>query len=339
MNFKRIFILILLFASLCLQSCLEEVKIATRIEPNKLVIEGLITNDPSNQFLRLSLTKNYSNFTEIEPVKGAFVELRSKNSPPVKFSAQANEIGIYAPSEVSFAGKIGEEYAIYIKLIDGREFTSAPQKLPAPVPIENLNSEFIRNPQFGFEIKLGFKDPAKTNDFYRWTAKGFYQRKSIGVPVRFNAFCCNRCWVEKEEKAVNIFADNLTNGSSIKNIPVYISPFYILGQHLIEVNQYTISQATYQYWRKFKEQNGRTGTIFDPIPSPLYGNVINTKNPNDIALGYFEVSAISKKRLEINDETHGTEAIAFDNELFVPNGDCMIAFPYSVYVGQKPYGW
>jgi Domain of unknown function (DUF4249) len=339
MNFMRIYNLILLISSLLLQSCLEEVKTATRIEPNKLVIEGLISNDPTNQFLRLSLTKNYSNFTEIEPVKGAFVELRCKNSQPIKFTAQANEIGIYAPKVEGFYGQIGEEYSIYIKLTDGREFSSSPQILPNPVPIENLNSEFIRNPQFGFEIKLGLKDPSQTINFYRWTAKGYYQRKSIGVPVRFNSFCCNRCWVEKEEKAVNIFTDNLSNGNSINNIPVYVSPFYLLGQHLIEVNQFSISQATYQYWRKFKEQTSRTGTIFDPIPAPLFGNVVNIKNPSDIALGYFEVSGISKKRLEINDEIHGVEAIAFDNELYVPNGDCMIAFPYSVYVGQKPYGW
>jgi hypothetical protein len=339
MNFKKINTFLFLLMGISLLACLDEIKIESRIEPNKLVIEGLITNDPANQHLRLSLTKNYSNFTEIEPVNGAFVELRSKNSKAIKFYSQPNEIGIYSPQEVGFNGKIGEEYAIYIKLTDGREFASKYQKMPVSVAINSLNSNFISKPSFGFEIKLDFNDPAKEVNYYRWTAKGFYQRKSIGVPVKYNTFCCNRCWVEKQETAVNLFSDNLTNGGAIRNIPVFVSPFYLVGQHLIEVNQLTISQETYQYWRKFKEQNGRTGTIFDPIPSPLFGNVININDPNDIALGYFEVSAISKKRIEIKDETHGKEAESFNNELFVPDGDCMLAFPFSVYVGRKPYGW
>jgi Domain of unknown function (DUF4249) len=322
-----------------LQACLDEIKVQTRIEPNKLVVEGLLTNDPSNQILRLSLTKNFSNFTEIEPVKGAYVEIRSNKTYAVKMYPQANEIGLYSPKEINFAGNIGEEYSLYVKLLDGREFLTPSQVLLKPVEINALKSDFKTDPSFGFQIKLDFKDPAQTNNYYRWTGLGFYQRKSIGVPISFSGFCCNRCWVEKEDKGVNLFTDNLTNGNLIKDISVFFSPFYLLGQHLIQVNQFTISSQTYQYWRKFKEQTDRTGTIFDPIPAPIFGNLVNIKDPKDIALGYFEVSGISKKRLEINDETHGKEAVNFDNNLYVPNGDCMLAFPYSVYVGQKPFGW
>jgi hypothetical protein len=319
-------------------SCLDEVKLKTRNEPSILIIEGLLTDNTMHQYLRLSQTTLAGKTINIEAIKGASVTVITKSGQKHEFGQSINELGLYYPKTTNFKGINGETYQLVIKLNDGREFVSTPQTMPNSVPIKSLKAVFDEKNNFGFNIYLNFDDPSQQKNYYRWLGEGYHQRKSVGVPVAFSV-CCDRCWVLKEEKGVNIFSDNLTNGNTVKEIPVYFSPFYTLGKHLIEIRQLSISQETYQYWRKFKEQSTRTGTIFDPLPAPLFGNVINKNNPKDIALGYFEVSSITKKQIEPFDSTHGVINNFFDNELFVKPGDCMLAYPFSVYIGTNPPGW
>ncbi len=328
--------------SLVLASCIDEVKVPARAEKNILVVEGLITNDIKNQYLKLTLTTKIGQYYSTEPISGAYVEIQQLNGKTTKYRQNINELGNYSPSDPNFVGTVGQQYSIYIKLTNGKEYKSELQKMPEPVEIADLNSTFMETNKFGFQVSLSFKDPQKSGNYYRWSAMGYHLRKSVGVPITQTpgaTICCNRCWVLKEEKGVNIFQDNLVNGKTIQNIPVYFSPFYMLGKHFIEINQFSISQNTYQYWRKFKEQTNRKGTIFDPLPAPLIGNIININDENDIALGYFEVSAISKKKLEINDDSHGLIAYNYDTPLFVPEGDCMKAFQFSKYTTTNPPGW
>ncbi len=333
---QHIFLFLL---ALLLTSCLDQANVALRQETEKLVIEGLITNEP-NPFLRLSLTTQFGSISTIEPLKGAYVTVGTSASEAVVFRAAPGQIGLYRPDNQNFSGKAGASYSLYIKLPDGREYRAEPQKLPAPVPIETLSATFVEGAQIGFQTHLDVKDPADTENYYRWAATGYHQRKAKGVPIGFGTgVCCDRCWVLKDDKSIKLFSDALVNGSLVKQKPVYFSPFYTLGKHLIEVQQFTISRQAYQYWNRYREQQQRTGSIFDPLPAPLLGNVVNINDAQDIALGYFEVSAIARKRIEPVANTQGLTAYNLDNADFVPPGDCMLGFPFSVYTTTNPPGW
>ncbi|MDZ7935656.1 MAG: DUF4249 domain-containing protein [Emticicia sp.] len=337
---SKIVNILILALSLIGISCLDEYKVPLRQETEKLVIEGLLTNDPLEQYLRLSLTTQFGSASNITPANGAFVEIVGDNKESVIFRPVPSDLGIYKPNLNSFKAQFGVSYVINIKLPDGRIFKSAPQKMLQPVPVNKLNATFSDTPPYGFRISLDFKDPAETKNFYRWTARGYYQRQSVGVPVGFGGgVCCNRCWVLKEDKSVNILSDALVNGGMIKERPAYFSPFFVLGQHLIEVKQYNISQEAYTFWKKYQDQQTRTGTIFDPLPAPLQGNVVNISDPSDIALGFFEVAAISKIRIEPFANTQGVIAFNLQNPLYIPAGDCMLAFPFSVYSAVRPPNW
>jgi hypothetical protein len=335
MNHKNLWPIVLLL----LTSCLDPANVALRQETQKLVIEGLMTNE-ANPFLRLSLTVPFGSVSTIEPLKGAYVEVRPTGAEAVVFRSAPDELGIYRPDNRAFGGKPGVAYSLYLKLPDGREYRSEPQTLPNPVPIDNLSATFVDGPQFGFQTFLDVKDPANTENYYRWAARGYHQRRSKGVPVGFGtAVCCDRCWTLKEETAVNVFSDALVNGSLIKARPVFFSPFYVLGKHLIEVQQYTLTRQAYQYWNRYRDQQQRTGSIFDPLPAPLLGNVVNINDPQDVALGFFEVSGIARKRIEPTANTQGQIAFNLSNDYYIPPGDCMTAFPFSVYISVNPPGW
>jgi Domain of unknown function (DUF4249) len=327
-------------SSFFLTSCLDKIDVPLRQETQKMVVEGLITNDPKFVKLRISQTTSFGTSNSIEPVKGAYVEITNSLSESTVFRAVPNDIGLYRPADPNWAGKVGVSYSISIKLPDGRIYKSIPQKMPAAVAVENLDAAFVEGGSPGFETSVSFKDPAEIENYYRWTATGFHIRLSTGVVVGFGGSrCCNRCWVLKEEKSINLFSDLLINGNVVKNRPVYLSPFYAVGKHLIEVQQFTISKDAFLFWTRYKDQQQRTGSIFDPLPASLTGNVVNTTNQQDVALGFFEVSAVSRKRIEPNATTQLALASSFNNPSYVPEGDCMQAFPFSVFATDNPAGW
>ena len=323
-----------------LTSCLDKIDVPLRQETQKMVIEGLITNDPQFVSLKISQTTSFGTSNSTEPLKGAYVEVRSSTSEVTVFRPSPDDLGFYRPNNRQWAGKEGVSYSIFIVLPDGRTFQSVAQKMPAAVAVTNLDATFQEGASPGFRASASFKDPVETENYYRWTASGFHIRLSTGVAVGFGGGrCCNRCWVLKRENSINLFSDLLVNGNSVKNRPVYLSPFYAIGKHLIEVQQFTISKDAFLFWTRYKDQQQRTGSIFDPLPASLTGNVVNTANSQDIALGFFEVSAVSRKRIEPNATTQLALAFSFNNPLYVPEGDCISAYPFSVYATENPTGW
>ncbi len=321
---------------LFLVSCLDKVGVPLRQETQKMVVEGLITNDPKFVSLKISQTTSFGNANSIEPLKNAYVEVRSSTSEVTVFRPVPNELGFYRPNNRQWAGKEGVSYSIYITLADGRTFQSVAQKLPKAVAIESLDTTFVNGVGPGFETSVSFKDPAETENYYRWTAFGFHIRRSTGAGP---PDCCDRCWVLKRENSVNLLSDLLVNGSLVKNRPVYFSPFYTIEKHLIEIQQFTISKDAFLFWTRYKDQQQRTGTIFDPLPAALTGNVVNTDDSKDIALGFFEVSGVSRKRIEPNGYTRGKLAFNFNSPLYIKEGDCQLAYPFAIHASDYPLEW
>jgi Domain of unknown function (DUF4249) len=330
---------IFLLFVIVLSSCLDEVKLQLRQETEKLIVEGNVSNEIEGTYLRLSLTTQYGYAEDIKPARGVYVEIRDSKNQVFSFRPDPNTTGVYLPDKQDFKGEIGESYSIYLKLQDGREFSSKPEKILAPVAIKTLSAKFRKTNQYGYEVFLDTQDPKDAENYYRWETSGYYVRRSVGIPTGpGDGKAWNRCYLYAKDRSIRIYSDANTNGSLLASQPIYFSPYYTVGKHLIEAKQYTISRSSYAFWRKYQQQQIRTGTIFDPLPATLLGNVVNIKDKNDIAIGYFETAAVSKKRMIIPDTLTKYDYF-FNNEIYVPGGDCMNAFPSAIYSDRLPKGW
>jgi Domain of unknown function (DUF4249) len=343
MQYKKTLYLILFISCFLLNSCLDEYKVALNQKTEQLVVEALITDEPSIPQIKLSLTEQFGTANSYKPVRGAFVQITDNEGKTILFQAVPTLLGIYRSNDLNFRGIVGKSYKLTIKLTDGRTYESTVEPMLSPVFISKLSASFV-NPgiegkygQIGYQVYADVEDPKNIENYYRWTAWGVYKRKSAGVPCNFNSICNDLCWVKEENFAANLFSDNGTDGNLLRKRPVFLSPFYYYGKHYIEVKQHTISRRAYQFWERFQQQNQRSGSIFDPIPAPVVGNVSNVNNSADIALGFFEVASISKKRIEIPGDTL-VGKVNYD-KLLVPAGDCSRAFPLSVYDKFPPPGW
>jgi hypothetical protein len=116
------------------------------------------------------------------------------------------------------------------------------------------------------------------------------------------------CWITENTKRVNV-----KNASSIQEASVNRHPLtYITSatdrlkvRYSILVTQHSLSEEEYTYWEKVSNFIERTGGLYDIIPSSVPNNIHSIGNPNEKVLGYFSVSAVSSKRIFIQDNFSG----------------------------------
>jgi Domain of unknown function (DUF4249) len=333
--------LILMLVIACCVACIDDLNVPIRVEKPKLVIDGLITNEKTNYQVKLSFTGKYSNSNYTPPslaVNGAKVEIIDIRGRSVELFQDVLELGTYRTIDSSFVGQIGHSYKLSITLSTGEKYSTAATPMVAVPNIFGLSFEFkdIDN-QFrpdGYQIYLDTKDPSNETNYYRWSAYGFSRWESTGAKCSAfgQAICYDFCWVPTTYNQVKIASDANINGNFLSHIPVFYSPVAALGTHLIEVSQYSLSKAEYTFWKLYEEQRQRTGTIFDPQPAAIEGNLINEADPSDIALGYFGVSAVSRRKT----------LVPYDGSLkystiFLKQGDCRKAFANGTI--ERPIGW
>jgi hypothetical protein len=68
-------------------------------------------------------------------------------------------------------------------------------------------------------------------------------------------------------------------------------------RYSILVNQYALTPQAYQYWETIKTNSQELGTLFDPEPSQLTGNIQSLKFPSEPVVGY--VSAARRQQMRI----------------------------------------
>jgi hypothetical protein len=68
----------------------------------------------------------------------------------------------------------------------------------------------------------------------------------------------------------------------------------------VKVNLYSLSKSNYDFWNLLYQQAYPNNDEDVNASVPLVGNIFNVNNPDDYAIGYFQVSATSSKQIYIN---------------------------------------
>jgi hypothetical protein len=327
--------LLLSVAFVFLLSCVEQIDLPYRNEAPKLVVDGEITNEAPPYNLRLSYSGKFvsgSIITSNLAVNGARVILTDDKGNTVRFRQNIYEPALYQ-TDANYRCEIGRSYSLRIELPDGSVYIAKPQLMQNVAPITNIYADKIKN---FVRFYIDTKDAENSTDFYRWKSYSISLKTTGGNGSGGDGTCASSCWTYNQENTANIFSDKYINGKEIKKRLVQYSPIDAtapLSQHYVEVKQMAISQEAYLFWQQYEEQKTRTGSIFDPLPSTIIGNIINEKNDKDFALGFFGVSSVSTKRLKAD-----PMSLVFSEEVNInlipplvittrPSTDCRTTYP------------
>jgi hypothetical protein len=168
------------------------------------------------------------------------------------------------------------------------------------VLIEAANEEIVAKE--GCNIYLDTHDQTGECKFFRWDYTETWE-------VRLPYYVPNKiCWTTSKSNGILIRNAGLLSENIVSR---YHLNFISNGTDRLEdkysilVNQYSISEAEYEYWDSMKRISEQTGNLYDITPASVQGNIYCVDDPAEPVLGYFSVSAKTSKRIFIEDTFSG----------------------------------
>lgn len=253
--------LITLFLALTFTSCEDVVNLDLETGETRLVIDAEIMwkkgTSGNEQTIKISKTAPYYN-NSTPKVSGA--QVRVENSNGDVFTFNETEAGVYKCT--NFVPVIDADYKLFIEA-EGKSFT-ATEKLTSVVPITKVDQKMV--PDFGgedvIEMTFYYTDPADQVNFYVTD----YQSEFLIFPQ------------------YEITNDEFYNGNEIST---RFSDEDMKPGNTVKITHRGVSKNFFNYMKLILEASN--SNPFSVPPGNIRGNILNTNNANDYALGYFRL--------------------------------------------------
>ena len=310
--------ILLLSILLLFNSCITQFIPQTSEDKELLVVEGLITDQPGANTIKLSRSLPLGTRSVANPVKGCTVTVSDDLGNTFNFMEKV--AGTYVSAPAIFQGTVGRQYTLHINLNttnNNHKYESFPVEMKPVPPIDSIYYEKVtitegdtwNQPQEGCQVYLNTNDPANQCKFYRWEYSETWEfRLPYDVPN-------NICWISNNSDVINIKNTSVFEEDRIDRYPLnFISNLTdrLEVKYSILVNQYSLNEDEYLYWEKLQNISEHVGSLYDITPSAIPSNVYCLDDPNEKVLGYFSVSAVSSKRIFIKDHFAGEINLYFD---------------------------
>jgi hypothetical protein len=276
-----------------------------------IVVQGLITDQPGVNTIKLSKSRPLWNRETLANLKGCLVWITDNEGNSDTLKETLTE-GVYITNQAKFRGQIGRTYVLHVKTNKafGRlSYESMAMKMNPVPPVDSVYYvkevfDLGQKSTEGCRIFLNTHDPYNQCRFYRWKYTETWEfHLPYNVPNRV-------CWISAESREIfiknaAILGENRVNGFPLVTIENPVDRLSI--KYSILVNQYSLNEDEYIYWERFRNMAEQTGGLYDIIPAPVPNNIFCLEDPSEKTLGYFSVSAISSKRIFIEDSFRGID--------------------------------
>ncbi|WP_179223014.1 DUF4249 domain-containing protein [Pontibacter ummariensis] len=302
---------------LLLPGCVDPIEFEQEDQQEHLVVEATFSNLDSS-YVRLSYSQPYRYpFNKFE--ENATVYITSEAGEYIPF--YHTQSGLYKP-EAEARAQIGHTYQLHLQ-IGPNSYASKQVKVLEPVPIDSVYTEFAevevgiwgareKALMPGYKFFVDYTDPGGLINFYRWSVTSvievytqpwdYIDYSCIGCPRPAPKDCCAHCWIYERAQLYKVQNDRLSDGRKTIHQELHFVPFErdLQAKNKITIYQHAISEEAYNFFKVVEQQQQRTGTVFDPPPSQLKGNIYNVENEDEQVIGFFDASAVSKKEIIIN---------------------------------------
>jgi hypothetical protein len=271
-------ILIISALVITLSSCEETIKLDLDQTPPKVVIEGLITDQPGYQSIKITKSAPFyssgktprvttATVTVTDDVGSEFIFVHNPNNHP-------DSNGVYIP-QVPFEGEAGRTYTLHAT-VEGTLY-EASDKLTAVIPMDSLayrmDEDEKDDPKTSgkfYEILMYAKEPQDQTNYYLFK---FYRNDSLLYYNDTDIY----------------YSDDKFLGESIDGVA---TPIFYAIQDTGRIEMYSISRAGYIFYDDLQGLlTNDGGGMFGSIPAGPRTNLTNG------ALGFFQVSSMNSAEL------------------------------------------
>jgi hypothetical protein len=311
MKTTRQIILFSFLLLLILSGCIVQFIPETDEDKELLVVEGLITDQPEANTVKLSKSLPLGRKNVAKPLKGCIVKISDDRGNT--YTLKESAAGTYVTDPAKFQGIIGRWYTLHINTntaYNNLNYESFPVELK-PVPkIDSLyyekktirGKDEISQAVEGCQVYLNTHDPANNCKYYRWE---YSETWEFRIPYDVT----NKiCWLSDNSDKINVKNTSVFAEDRINRYPLnFISNATdrLRVKYSMLVNQYSLNEDEYIYWEKLQNMSEQVGGLYDITPAAIPSNVWCLEDTNEKVLGYFSVSARSSKRIFIRDYFSG----------------------------------
>lgn len=303
---KQTILVILGFALYAVASCVEpynppEIESAV----NFLVVDGIVDMADPETSIKLTRSQNLSEQGLPAPEVGAYVRVEVVNGP--EFILPEIAPGVYSASGVNVDD--GQECILKISTSSGAEYVSDPVTSKVSPPIDSITWTAGGS---NVEFEVTTHDPEGDSRYYRWKTVETVMYHSAhhssliwdpglgDVRSRTPQENIYNCWKTTPFGTIDVFTTNGLVEDAVRKHTVLRMPansWKLSLQYSLLVRQCVIDQKEFNFWTELRKNTESIGTIFDPQPTEVTGNIHSVNAAGDKTLGYFSLGRSVEKRI------------------------------------------
>ena len=271
-----------------------------------LVVEGVLNAGTGPSTIRLSRSFKLDDSARLRGEKNAQVLVEGKDNVTRQLAMSGD--GFYTSPNLNLS--IGGEYRLRIITANGKEYLSdyvIAKKTPA------IDSLGFKQDENGVEIYVNAHDDLNNTRYYRWDYDETWEIRTFyhsnykyvnGVVLpRGPGDDVSICW--KYATSTRII---LGSTARLQSDIVFRAPLTFISngsekldvRYSIFVRQYALDKQGYEFYEMMKKNTEDIGTVFDPQPSEIKGNIKCVSNPGELVIGYVSAAVIEEKRFFIS---------------------------------------
>jgi hypothetical protein len=327
---------------LCLAGCVEPYMPAVIDSPtNYLVVDGFING---NGVTRVKLSRTITTNTTTAPPVEKGAKLFIVDNSGLRYTLTEKTSGSYQSDSLLLDAT--RQYQLRITTAANTTYQSDLVKLKVTPPIDDLN---LRVDGTEVQVQLSTHDATGQSRYYRW---GFLETwefhsafeslleydpiQQIVVPRTTSIYTC---WRTERPSSIKQASSAQLSQDALLNTPVLTlsgRTERLQVRYSVLVSQYAETPEEFAYFDLLRKNTEAIGSVNDPLPTQLTGNVHRVDNPAEPVLGFVGAHTTQARRLFINRQDLPAQTTAqFDS----PYNNCLLGYEFlcDPYVGCIKY--
>ncbi|GAB3911893.1 hypothetical protein GCM10028803_54270 [Larkinella knui] len=269
-----------------------------------LVVDGFL-NGSGVSSVRLSRTQNLPDGKKPTVETKASVKVEGEKGESQTFIDQGD--GIYALANGGL--QVGQKYRLSIRTAAGRTYASDYITIKKTPEIDTVS---WKAQDQGIQFYVTTHDPDNNTKYYRWNYEEtweFYSSDNSQFEYLKKAFVYRQeniyhCWRTEKSPGISVGSSTQLTQDVINKFPLVVvsnsASNRLRIRYSLLVRQYALTQEAFEYWQNLKKNTESLGSIFDPQPFQVIGNIHGVTDPTEPVVGYLGGYTVEEKRIFVN---------------------------------------
>lgn len=277
---------------------------ATGSPPSYLVVDGFVN---SRGVSTINLSRTYAIAAATAPPAETKASVYVEEEAGARYPLREGTKGTYTSDNLALDA--AKKYRLHFTTLAGKEYASEFVPVKTTPPIDTVAWKVTTA---GLTISVSSHDAAGATQYYRWEYDETWEIippfnpvveyvnnsiRTILVPYP------TMCWGNSHATTVEISKTTALSQDVVSDYPLWKLPATSERLHTkysILVQQHALTKEEYAYWELLKKNTESIGTLFDPQPAQLTGNVKCLNSTAEVALGYVGGHSLTEKRIFIS---------------------------------------